>query len=348
MNILYCDNEEVVKKLKAIIKNKQTYLYGYRMSEHEAILALIPILPTTLHVRHIKSHQDKVIGKENLNLSEQLNSIADDLVDTYASIPKQCHIQSTPVAVYHNESYLANDCQNKLRSISHFPQAKQYIKNKYNWSEKTFNDIEWTIHHKRIRKLGRHSITVKLEYIHQFLPSGKMNFDIPHKCKYCNKTESTTTPHNHFLQCSQSNIIKTKRLSLIDNILLNIFTPQSLINIIIQGFSSYYNGQDTTDTSNLLNNELYIAQNQNSIGWDNFARGRISTHFQKEITRHFKREKLKQLSQSWTSIVIGNLIDIHLDAWKDRCQDIHGLHISNKEYSFNKDELLTTVKVYYE
>ena len=46
VNVLYCDNEEVVKKLKAIIKNKQTYLHEYRMSEHEAILALIPILTT--------------------------------------------------------------------------------------------------------------------------------------------------------------------------------------------------------------------------------------------------------------------------------------------------------------
>ena len=148
-----------------------------------------------------------------------------------------------------------------------------------------------------------------------------MNFDIPHKCKDCNKTEGTTTPHDHFLQCSQSNIIKTKRLSLIENILLNNF------NIIIQGISAYYNGQDTTDTSNLLNNDLYITQHQNAI---------------------FKNEKLKQLSQSWTSIVIGKIIDIHLDAWKDRIQDIHGLHISNKEYSSNKDDLLATVKFYYE
>ena len=56
INILYCDNEEILKKLKAIIKNKETYLHGYRMSEHEAILALIPILPKTFHVRHINSH----------------------------------------------------------------------------------------------------------------------------------------------------------------------------------------------------------------------------------------------------------------------------------------------------
>ena len=221
-----------------------------------------------------------------------------------------------------------------MRNITHFNEAKQYIKNKYNWSEKTFNEIEWSLHHKRIRKPGRHSIIVKLKYIHQFLPSGEVIFDIPHKCKYCNKTKSTTTPHDHFLQCNQSNIIKIKRLSLIINILINTFNPQSLIHIIIEGISSYYNDHDTTDTSNLLNNDLVITQHQNAIGWDNFG--------------HFKKKKLKQLSQSWISIIIGNVIDIFPDSWKGRCQDIHGLHTSNKEYTSNKDNILATVKAYYD
>ena len=55
------------------------------MTEHEAVLALIPILPIFLQVRHIKSHQDKVKGKDNLALPEQLNSIADELADIYAT-----------------------------------------------------------------------------------------------------------------------------------------------------------------------------------------------------------------------------------------------------------------------
>ena len=63
VNILYCDNEKVVKKLKSIIKNKQTYLHGYHMSKHEAVLALIPILPKFLQFCHIKSHQDQFKGK---------------------------------------------------------------------------------------------------------------------------------------------------------------------------------------------------------------------------------------------------------------------------------------------
>ena len=99
--------------------------------------------------------------------------------------------------------------------------------------------------------------------------------------------------------------------------------------------------------SQFNNNDLSITQHQNAIGWDNFARGIISKTFQRAITSHYKQNKMKQLPILWTSIVIGNIIDIHLDAWKDRCQDIHGLHIRSKEYSSNKDDLLVTVKVYY-
>ena len=65
------------------------------MFDHEVVLALIPILPTFLQVRHIKSRQDKVKGKDNLTLPEQVNSIADELADTYTTTPKQYHIQST-------------------------------------------------------------------------------------------------------------------------------------------------------------------------------------------------------------------------------------------------------------
>ena len=120
MNIPYCDSEEVVKKLKAIIRNKRTYLHRYHISEHETVLALIPILPKQLQDCYIKNHQDKVKGKENLILPEQLNSIANELVDTYTTIPKQINLPSTPVAVYFKGQYIANDYQQKIRSINNF------------------------------------------------------------------------------------------------------------------------------------------------------------------------------------------------------------------------------------
>ena len=68
--------------------------------------------------------------------------MADELADTYATAPKQCHIKSSPVAIYFNGYYIANDYQHKLRSITLFKQAKQYMRDKYNWNDKTFNDVD--------------------------------------------------------------------------------------------------------------------------------------------------------------------------------------------------------------
>ena len=67
------------------------------MSKHEAVLALIPILPKFLQVHHIKSHQDKIKGKYNLTLPKQLNSIADELVDTYVTT-KQKKMKQLPTS----------------------------------------------------------------------------------------------------------------------------------------------------------------------------------------------------------------------------------------------------------
>ena len=43
----------------------------------------------------------------------------------------------------------------------------------------------------------------------------------------------------------------------------------------------------------------------------------------------------------------GKNIGIHQDTWKDRCQDIHGLHRGQDAYHSNKDDILTIVKFYY-
>lgn len=177
------------KKLNAIIINKRTYLHGYRLSEYEAALTLIPILTNQPQVRHIKSYQ----GKENLILPKQLNSIANKLADTYPADPKQFNIPSTPVAIHFDGQYITNDYQYKLRNISHFNQAKQSISDKYNWIEKTFNDIESNIHHRRIRKKGD-TVYRKLRFIYYFLPSDKMNFDSNDQCKHFGELYSKRTP----------------------------------------------------------------------------------------------------------------------------------------------------------
>ena len=102
------------------------------------------------------------------------------------------------------------------------------------------------------------------------------------------KTEKKTRPRNHFLQCCKSTSIKTDKILIITNIRYTTYTFPSIIIIIIQGLTSYYNNHDTTYTPSFTNKDLNIAQHQNAIGWDNFAPGIISKIFQRVISRHYK------------------------------------------------------------
>ena len=149
--------------------------------------------------------------------------------------------------------------------------------------------MEWIIHHRRMRKKGRHSSTVKLKFIHNFLLSIKINLDTHHRCKNCEEIKSNTTPHDHFLQCFKSTSLQTNRLLLITNIFLTTHTPLSIVTIITKGLTSYYNGKDTTDTSRFTGKDLHIVQHQNAIGLDNFVKGSISKIFRREVARYYKQ-----------------------------------------------------------
>ena len=61
-----------------------------------------------MEVNHVRSHQDKKKRKEQLTMAENLNIMADKIIEKNASIPKSIHIQNTPMSVYIQENYIPN------------------------------------------------------------------------------------------------------------------------------------------------------------------------------------------------------------------------------------------------
>ena len=67
---LYCDNKEIVKKVQKTKKSATFFKPSYKMSEHEAIIAIQKYLPHQLILIHLYSHQDKIKGTDNLTFPE--------------------------------------------------------------------------------------------------------------------------------------------------------------------------------------------------------------------------------------------------------------------------------------
>ena len=106
---LYCDNKEIVKKIKKFSTTTNHFQPYYKMSEHEAIIAIQHHLPSRINLIHFYSHQDKVKGKDKLTSPEKLNNLADSIADNYARSPINNHIPLTPLAVYFNHHYIPNN-----------------------------------------------------------------------------------------------------------------------------------------------------------------------------------------------------------------------------------------------
>ena len=121
--------------------------------------------------------------------------------------------------------YIHNKVDHHIRQHSHADEAREFLMQKYQWSTTTINSIDWETQRNIINKLPHAIHRTCLRFIHHRLPTGKMQFDIKHRCPYCNQSPTAVTSHDHFLQCIQSGQRKNIRLKKISQFLSSQHTP---------------------------------------------------------------------------------------------------------------------------
>ena len=86
---------------------------------------------------------------------------------------------------------------------------------KYRWYVQTCKDIEWELQSKFIQQHTYFKKKTMKKFIHQWLLSGKKNYEEPLMCPYCKSLDNPSIQHDHFITCSVSNERKIERLSII-------------------------------------------------------------------------------------------------------------------------------------
>ena len=89
---------------------------------------------------------------------------------------------------------------------------------------------------------------------------------------------------------------------------------------------------------------------QNSIGWNNFIRGRLTKHFKSSITKYYKTNKLgkKYEATTWMKNIIQGVWNIHLDDWSFFCRSIFDSGNGTIGVPITKKTLLQLVTKYYD
>ena len=92
-------------------------------------------------IRHVESHQDDHIPFANLTLDAKLNVQADKIATAFATKPINDHISIPPFAIYLNGEYIHHRVDKTIRSRRNEKEARKFLRTKYKWKMKTFNNI---------------------------------------------------------------------------------------------------------------------------------------------------------------------------------------------------------------
>lgn len=124
------------------------------------------------------------------------------------------------------------------------PPTVLYLKAKYEWTDTTFESINWTTNGKAVRS-QRHRKTLITKLVHDILPTNRVqhhwNSQHCNKCALCKQAEETW---DHLLRCKKARDWRSKCLRTIVMKCESQQTHRRLYVLLIQGLNTWFQGVD--------------------------------------------------------------------------------------------------------
>ena len=164
----------------------------------------------SLTFQWVKSHQDQD-DDHTLTKQELINQRADDLAtggreDAIAGLleisPKQIYTNAIATLTVKG-SVVSKDMKKVVMNALYGENMTKYLKNKYNWNDITFNDIDWDAHENEVENIrGLYKISIH-KLLHRWQPTNKVvqrnerKTPDTAKCTECNEIDDQL----HYIKC---------------------------------------------------------------------------------------------------------------------------------------------------
>ena len=240
--------------------------------------------------------------------------------------------------ILHKKRIITRDYASHIRQAVHTPHHQKYICEKENWTDDTYNTINWQAAGTAFAKRPLNSRIRLTKYMHNWLPLGetmkRIDPNSPTTCPSCKTVEETT---DHIMRCGSETRHTKRQEQLIDlrEKLDEIGTPDNLKEVMYTGIQGWISNSDyqhpTARYSTGNKRLLQIAiRNQNHIGWGQVFRGRLATEFQMYASQQkYGRPTNKYVSQEWSIRLIQWLWDQVESQWTLRNESLHGIDIED-------------------
>jgi hypothetical protein len=284
------------------------------------IVISISHLPLNVGIYHVKSHQDKNVPYEELTRPAQMNTQADTLATQAlnkqhgrGNQAKFIPLPNCYAYLVHKGRYINAHENVLLREALPGADLMDYYKERYKWSAKIMNQIDWTQFgklHKR-NNVPR-SFAVKLTTgalaTNRKIQQTQDSYHSP-CCIECHEIET----NSHLYQCSCRQEWKTETTNQLRRLLNNISTAPQVASDIIHGVNHFLKNTQRLPT--------YLEEHpQTKIGWGMLFRGFMAKTFERRQRKYHKQNNSHSPEEmaSWSIKVLMFFQTQANRAWKIR------------------------------
>jgi hypothetical protein len=204
----YLDSDALIKRLK--IHERKIHPFNLALStDYEVTNAVSKRLQTvTYNIKHVKSHQDAQKPFASLPKPAQYNVLADDEATAKLDEMTKPRYITAPIdntaMLKINRKTITRRLNHALLEAARLQRQLPYLTDKYGWTKKTFNDIDWDVHQAALKHFPYHDQTKLIKFLLQWLPTGRRRHretdgTYPSECALCNSQDET---NSHMLSCT--------------------------------------------------------------------------------------------------------------------------------------------------
>lgn len=250
---------------------------------------------------NVKAHQDRAPCPYGLSRAAQLNIKADRLASDFptSGYIKQCYYHppsAVNATLFINSVPIMSKYKECLRHHIHAKDLQEYVQNKWVWSESVYNNIWWNKAHSTALKLLSHSDGQKIQKFNYYrLPTNrrlsKFHVHINNHCPCCPTEEET---NHHILWCNSDDRLTAKHIWENDvfQYLSDMHTRTDVWTALMLGFHHWIYHKPVPPLLQFCPTASPTLQkaysDQTRIGWNHFARGRISLYWKQLIALHLQ------------------------------------------------------------
>ena len=331
---LYCDGESAVKRIK--YSQSPVSNNSHHFDVINSIQSILQEIPVTVHLKHIKGHQDKYMPYSNLDRPSQLNVLVDsmakraatDAINTqstrrYYSLPfTKCEI----FIQQHNgtQFQICSNMSKTIRQIIQQAESREYWVKKKNLHN-TKHLVDWELRRKGLSNLPLHRSRWYSKFTSGFCGTGKMlkryAFQDHSNCPRCNEPSEGTS---HVLQCKHSSAEEHRTKSVEE---LMIWMDKSKvdpeISYVTRTIIMSWCEQRPIHTPQGNSTIDQAFRQQSLIGWKNFVEGFWSKKFTEVQTTYFVSHGIPNSAILLLSKVQRRIWHIAWSIWTQRNTYLH-------------------------